>query len=140
MAQRLGFPLLWDFSKEIDYPWSEIATRRAIIRQDRDLVMSYMKAHLEGIALFKKDPDFGRKVIKKTLRLQDEELVRESYELFARLRLPAPYPNTKGMKTSFEYVALTRPEVWNHRPEEYADRSFLEELEKNGFIRGLYEK
>ena len=44
------------------------------------------------------------------------------------------------MKTSFEYVAATRPEVLEHKPEEYVDRSFVEELDKSGFIKKLYEK
>jgi hypothetical protein len=44
------------------------------------------------------------------------------------------------MKTSFEYVALTRPEVWNHSPEDFVDGWFVEELEKSGFIKNLYEK
>ena len=35
---------------------------------------------------------------------------------------------------------LTRPDVWNHKPEEFADASFVEELEKSGFIKKLYEK
>jgi NitT/TauT family transport system substrate-binding protein len=140
IARRLGFPLLWDFSKEVDYPWMEIATRRATIEKDRDMVMSYMKAHLEGIAVFKKDREFSKKVIKKTLRLDDDELVNESYEIFSKAFLPAPYPNVKGMKTSFEYVAANRPEVWNHKPEEFVDASFVEELEKSGFIKKLYEK
>jgi ABC-type nitrate/sulfonate/bicarbonate transport system substrate-binding protein len=140
LAQRAGFPLLWDFFKEVDYPWSEIATRRALIQQDRELVMRYMRAHLEGIALFKKDRELARKVIKKMLRLDDDELASESWELFAKYRLPAPYPNIKGMKTSYEYVALTRPEVWKHKPEEFVDASFVEELEKSGFIKKLYEK
>lgn len=140
IAQRLGFSLLWDFSKELDHPWSEIATRRAVIHKDRDMVLSYMKAHLEGIALFKKDPEFGKRVIKKVLRLNDEDLVNQSYELFAQTRLPVPYPNTKRMRTSFEYVSQTRPEVWRHKPEDFVDPSFVEELEKSGFIRKLYEK
>lgn len=140
MAQRLGFSVLWDFYKEVDYPWSEIVSRRAIIRQDRDLVIRYMKAHLEGIALFKRDREFGKRVIKKTLRLDDDELAGESYELFAKLRLAAPYPNVKGMKTSFEYVSFTRPEVWNHKPEEFTDASVVAELEKSGFIKKLYER
>ena len=60
--------MLWDFFKEVEYPWSEIATTRTQIKQDRDLVMRYMRAHIEGIALFKKDPEFAKKVIKKMLR------------------------------------------------------------------------
>lgn len=140
LAQRTGFSLLWDFFKEVEYPWSEIASRRSIIRQDRDLIMRYMRAHVEGIALFKKEPEFAKKVIKKTLRLDEDELAQESWELFAKYRLAAPYPDIKGMKTSYEYVALTRPDVYKHKPEDFVDASFVEELEKSGFIKKLYEK
>jgi NitT/TauT family transport system substrate-binding protein len=140
LAQRAGFQVLWDFFKEVEYPWSEIATTRTLIKQDRDLVMRYMRAHLEGIARFKQEPDLAKQVIKKMLRLDDESLAQESWELFAKHRLAAPYPNIKGMKTSYEYVAQTRPEVWKHKPEEFIDASFVEELDKSGYIKKLYEK
>jgi NitT/TauT family transport system substrate-binding protein len=140
LAQRAGFNVLWDFFKDVDYPWSEIATTRSQIQRDRDLVMRYMRAHLEGIAVFKKDPEFAKKVIKKMLRLDDDSLAQESWELFAKYRLPAPYPNIKGMKTSYEYVAATRPDVYKHKPEEFVDSSFVEELDKSGFIKKLYDK
>src|ERR1041385_2373304 len=48
MAQRMGYTMLWDSAKELDYPWMEITTRRAAIKNDWDLIMRYMKAHLEG--------------------------------------------------------------------------------------------
>src|SRR6266705_5036604 len=88
LAQRAGFNVLWDFFKEVEYPWSEIATTRTLIRQDRDLVMRYMRAHIEGIARFKQEPELAKKVIKKMLRLDDESLAQESWELFAKHRLP----------------------------------------------------
>ena len=140
MAQKLGFSMLWDSAKEVDYPWMEITTRRANIKADREKIMNYMKAHLEGIALFKRDADFGRKMIKKVLRINDDELINESYEIFSKRFIPAPYPNLPGMKTSYEYVAATRPDVWKHKPEEFADSSFVTELEKGGFIKSLYGK
>ncbi|MBM4296385.1 MAG: ABC transporter substrate-binding protein, partial [Deltaproteobacteria bacterium] len=71
-ALKLGFPMLWDSAKEMNYPWIEITTRRAIVKSDRDMVMNYMKTHMEGIALFKRDREFGKRVIKKTLRVEDE--------------------------------------------------------------------
>jgi ABC-type nitrate/sulfonate/bicarbonate transport system substrate-binding protein len=140
LAQRAGFSLLWDFFKEVEYPWSEIATTRSQIQRDRDLITRYMRAHLEGIARFKQEPELAKRVIKKVLRLDDDSLANESWELFAKYRLAAPYPNLKGMKTSYEYVALTRPDVYKHKPEEFADSSFVEELDKSGFIKGLYGK
>ena len=140
LAQRSGFHALWDFFTEIEYPWSEIATTRSQIKQDRDLIMRYMRAHLEGIARFKQEPELAKKIIKKTLRLNDDALANESWELFAKHRLAAPYPNIQGMKTSYEYVAQTRPEIWKYKPEEFADPSFIEELDKSRFIKKLYEK
>ncbi|HXG53555.1 MAG TPA: ABC transporter substrate-binding protein [candidate division Zixibacteria bacterium] len=139
-AKRMGFSMLWDSAKEMNYPWMEISTRRMTVKNDRETVMSYMKAHIEGIALFKRDAEFGKKVIRKVLRLDDEDLVNESYEIFSKAFIAAPYPNLPGMKTSFEYVALTRPDVWKHKPEEFADPSFVAELDKAGFIKRLYEK
>ena len=139
-AQKLGFSMLWDSAKEMNYPWIEITTRRTIVKSEREMIMNYMKAHLEGIALFKKDRDFGKKVIKKTLRVDDEDLLNESYEIFSKAFIPAPYPNLPGMKTSYEYVAATRPDVWNHKPEEFTDSSFVTELDKSGFIKSLYAK
>jgi NitT/TauT family transport system substrate-binding protein len=139
-AQRAGFHVLWDFFRDVDYPWSEIATTRTQIKQDRDLVMRYMRAHIEGIARFKQEPELAKKVIKKMLRLDDDSLAQESWELFAKHRIAAPYPNIKGMKTSYEYVTATRPDVYKHKPEEFIDSSFVEELDKSGFIKKLYEK
>jgi len=139
-ARKMGFSMLWDSSKEIDYPWMEITTRRETIKKDRETVTNYMKAHLEGIALFKKDRDFSTKVIKKTLKLDDDELVNEAYEIYSKAFIPAPYPNLPGMKVSYEYIAATRPDVWKHKPEEFADSSFVAELDKSGFIKSLYPK
>jgi hypothetical protein len=118
----------------------EITTRRAAIKNNRELIMNYMKAHMEGIALFKRDRDFGIKVIKKTLRVTDDELVNESYDIFSKMFIPAPYPNHPGMKISYEYVAMTRSDIWNHKPEEFTDPSFVTELDKSGFIKSLYAK
>ncbi|HEX2227857.1 MAG TPA: ABC transporter substrate-binding protein [Candidatus Binatia bacterium] len=140
LARKMGFTMLWDSAKELDYPWMEITTRRALIKSDRELVMQYMKAHLEGIALFKTNREFSIKVIKKMLKTPDDELVNESYDIFSKMFLPTPYPNHPGMKISFEYVAETRPDVWKHKPEEFTDPSFVTELDKNGFIKSLYGK
>jgi len=41
---------------------------------------------------------------------------------------------------SYEYVATTRLGVWKHKPEEFADVSFVAELDKSGFIKSLYGK
>ena len=37
-------------------------------------------------------------------------------------------------------VAFRRPEIRNHKPEEFVDASFVAELDKSGFIKKLYEQ
>jgi hypothetical protein len=74
------------------------------------------------------------------MKLTDDELVNESYDIFSKMFLPTPYPNHPGMKISFEYVAMTRNDVWSHKPEEFTDPSFVAELDKSGFIKKLYER
>ena len=44
------------------------------------------------------------------------------------------------MKVSYEYVTTTWPDVWKYKPEEFADASFVTELDKGGFIKQLYAK
>jgi NitT/TauT family transport system substrate-binding protein len=138
-AQKAGYSMVWDSSKEIQYPGIEIVARRSMIQRDRDLILNYMKAHLEGIALFKRNSTFGRRIIKRTLKIDDEGLIGDSYHLFAKNFLSAPYPNIAGMRTSFEYIAQTHPDIWRHKPEEFVDASFVEELEKSAFIKKLYD-
>ena len=50
-----------------------------------------------------------------------------------------PNPITKGLESAYDYVAQTRPNMRNHKPEEFVDASFISELDKSGFIKKLYE-
>jgi len=114
-----------------------VVTRRKTIREDRAAVMEYMKTHVEGIHVFKAQKEFGLNVLAKYLKINNRKLLEESYNLYAPDFIPVPYPNTEGMKTSLEYVALTKPEVMKHKPEEFVDASFVSELDRSGFIRKL---
>ena len=134
--------MLWDSAKELDYPWMEITTRRAAIKSDRELITNYMKAHLEGIALFKTNRDFGIKVIKK---YHENDLMMswlsESYDIFSKMFLPTPYPNHPGMKISFEYVAMTRSDVWSHKARGICrSESFVASSAKTALSKSLYGK
>jgi NitT/TauT family transport system substrate-binding protein len=58
LARKMGFSMLWDSAKELDYPWMEITTRRAAIKSDRELITNYMKAHLERHCAVQNQPRF----------------------------------------------------------------------------------
>jgi NitT/TauT family transport system substrate-binding protein len=138
-ALRMGYKVLWDARKEVVYPSMSIVTRRKTVAEDRDTVMRMLRAHIEGIAYFKTHKDFSKKVLSKYLRTTDEELLEGSYEIYRQDFISVPYPIMKGLEATYEYVAQTRPEIRNRKPEEFMDPSLVAELDKSGFIRKLYE-
>jgi NitT/TauT family transport system substrate-binding protein len=138
-AERKGFRVLFDARKEVVYPSMSVVTRRKNIVEDRDTVMRMIKAHVEGIAYFKNNKEFSIKVLSKRLKINDRETLENSYETYRHDFISVPYPISKGLEATYDYVAQTRPEIRNRKPEEFMDPSFIAELEKSGFIRKLYE-
>jgi NitT/TauT family transport system substrate-binding protein len=139
-GERLGFRILFDARKEVAYPSMSVVTRRRNIVEDRDTVNRLIRSHVEGIAYFKSHKDFAMKVLSKYLRINDRDLLEGSYEIFKQDFIAVPYPITKGLEATYDYVAQTRPEIRNHKPDEFVDPSFIAELDKSGFIKKLYEQ
>jgi NitT/TauT family transport system substrate-binding protein len=138
-AERKGYRVLIDARKEITFPTTSVVTRRKIIREDRDTVMRLVRSHVEGIAFHKQNKEFALKVLTKYVRTTDAEFLEGSYNMFKQDFIAAPYPITKGLEPTYDYVAQTRPDIRNHKPEEFVDASFIAELDKSGFIKKLYE-
>ena len=139
-AQRKGYRLLIDAGKEIVYPTTSIVTRRKTIQEDRDTVMRFVRSHVEGIAFFKQNKEFSLKVLTMYVKTTDAEFLEGSYAFYKQDFISVPYPIMKGLEATYDYVALTRPEIRSHKPEEFMDPSFIAELDKSGFIRKLYEQ
>ena len=138
-AERRGYRVLIDARKEIIFPTTSVVTRRKSIQEDRDTVMRFVRSHVEGIAFHKQNKEFALKVLTKYVRTSDTEFLEGSYNLFKQDFIAAPYPITKGLEPTYDYVAQTRPDIRSHKPEEFVDASFITELDKSGFIKKLYE-
>jgi NitT/TauT family transport system substrate-binding protein len=135
---RMGYRILWDARKEVVYPSMSVVTRRKTLQEDRDTVMRMLKAHVEGIAFFKANKEFSIKVLSKYLRNNDRQLLEGSYEIFSKDFISVPYPIMHGLEATYDYVAQSRPEIRNRKPEEFMDPSLIAELDKSGFIKKLY--
>jgi NitT/TauT family transport system substrate-binding protein len=139
-AERRGYRVLIDARKEITYPTTSIVTRRKTIQEERDLVMRFVRSHVEGIAFHKQNKEFSLKVLTKYVKTTDPEFLEGSYAIFKQDFIAAPYPITKGLEATYDYVAQTRADIRAHKPEEFVDASFVAELDKSGFIKKLYEQ
>jgi len=137
-AEKKGFKTLWDARTEVPYPSMSVVTRRKTIQDDRDTVMRMIRSHVEGIHFLKTQKEASQKILAKYLKTNDKEIIDGSYEIYKEDFIAVPYPITQGLQTTYEYVAQRRPEIYNHKAEEFTDPSFIAELEKSGFIKKLY--
>lgn len=137
-GERLGFRVMWDARVEVPYPSMSVVTRKKTIQEDRDAVMRMVRSHVEGIHFLKTQKEASLKILAKYLRTDDRELLEGSYDIYSKDFIATPYPIVTGLKLAYDQVAQRRPEINNHKPEEFADPSFIAELDKSGFIKKLY--
>src|SRR5215467_3033350 len=140
VAKRAGAAVLFDLSQlGATYTMHGFGVRKSFIRANRDIVIHFMKAYLEGIYVFKTNKDLALNVLKKYTRLDDLSLVQVAYdEMSQRLIRRVPYPDREGIQTIIDQLARTRPQMKNLNPGDFIDPSILKEIEDSGFVKKLY--
>ena len=144
-----ALPIDLRFSGEARYGWnafplnefgtpSIFATTRRLIASDRDLVMNVMRGFVETIHLFKTRPEVVVPLLQRYLGIEDAKAARDLYAFHVPVFRKVPSPLLTGMPKLQEFLAKTYPGAMSFRESDIADRSFIGELESNGFIDRLY--
>lgn len=138
MAVKSGYRVLADMGEmRANFSQSTLYTRRGLLRENRDMVKRFVKAYSEAVHVIKTDRDRTMRVFARRMRLDDTEILRETYDYYApRFSFP-PRVNMQGIKDTLDFYAQTSPEMRGRKPEEFVDHSILDELEKEGFFKGL---
>lgn len=141
-AEKLGLKSLYDLSESgIEVPTTTIAVSRAYAGAHRDLVLRYMKAYLEGTHRLLTDRDMGIKALKKYGGINDQELLAATYDLFtAKYIRKVPTLTVKAVHNALQLVGESNPKAKGRRLAEFMDTSYMDELEKSGFIKKLWQQ
>lgn len=137
-AVKAGYRVLADMGEmRANFSQSTLYVRRVYLRENRDIVKRFLKAYSEAVHVIKTDRERTLKVFAKRMRLDDPEILNETYNYFApRFSFP-PRVNMQGIKDTLDFYAETNPEVKNRNPQEFVDNSIIDELEKEGFFKSL---
>jgi NitT/TauT family transport system substrate-binding protein len=140
LLEQSGFRVLYDLSRlDVPYTLHGIGTRKSYIRTNRDTVIRFMKAYLEGIAIFKKNKDLALNTLKKYARLENVSVMRSIHDEYAqRLIRNVPYPSPEGIQTIIDQLAKTRPQAKTLNPDDFIDPTILREIDASGFVKQLY--
>lgn len=140
-ARKMGFPMLADLQMlGLEYQHTSIAASRSLIKSKPDLVRDFMRAYIEGIHYAKTHRKETIEILAKYLRIDDKEVLDETYETIISSLMPEkPYPTVKGIQTILRELGSKDPAARSARPEQFVDLSIMKELDGSGFIDRLYK-
>lgn len=137
MARRLGLKELVNIgSLKIPYPFTGIAIRQSLIRQNPELVKAFLRAFLAGTKVAVEQPGAAKRALGRYLATQDPEIIEEAYRSFAPLFPKVPYVTEEAIRAALSVT--DHPKAAAAEPKELFDNRFLKELESTGFVKELY--
>jgi NitT/TauT family transport system substrate-binding protein len=140
LARREGFRELADVSKlGLAFPTSGLNTSRSFIQSHREAVLRLVRAYTDAIHYGKTHKQFTVGVLGKYLRSRDVPFLDAVYDLYLGRYIPdVPYPSPEAMRVALDQIAEKDPRARSARPEQFIDASFMQELDKDGFIKQLW--
>lgn len=139
-AVKLGNRILLHLpSLNIPYASTGVSTRGDIIRNDPDLIRRYLSAQIEAIALMKRDHGFALKVLSKYLRIDDTNLLAETYDIqIAKYMMKVPLTTPDAVRAVLEELEERNPKAKDLDPNKFFDDRFVRELQAKDSIEALY--
>ncbi|HET7888998.1 MAG TPA: ABC transporter substrate-binding protein [Bradyrhizobium sp.] len=117
---------------------SIFASTRKLIASDRELVMNVMRGFVETIHLFKTRPDIAVPLLQRYLNIEDRKAADALYAYHVPVFQKVPRPNLGGLQNVRDVLAAKYPAAASLKDTDIADSSFIDELEREGFIDRLY--
>jgi ABC-type nitrate/sulfonate/bicarbonate transport system substrate-binding protein len=139
------------FSGQRQYGWnafevvsleipSVFVTTRKMITSDRELVQKVVQGIVETIHLFKTQPDIAVPLLQRFLQMADRKAVEDLHAFYVPLfpAVPRVDLGEAGIKTLRESFSKKFPAAAKLQESDIVDSSFIDQLDKSGFIQRLY--
>ena len=144
-----ALPVDLRFSGQVRYGWnafpmssfdtpSIFATTRKLIASNRGLVMNVMQGFVETIHLFKTRPAIVVPLMQRYLKIEDQKAAEKLYAFYLPVFQNIPRPSFPEMQALREFLVAKYPAAASLKESDIADSSFVDELERSGFIAHLY--
>ncbi len=139
-AEKMGMKPLFDFAESgVEIPTTTVSVNREYSRKNRDVVLRFLKAYIEGTKRLLTDRELGVRALKKYGGIADEELLANTYDLFTSKYIrKVPTITTKSVENALKLIAEGNPKAKDRRASDFIDTSFMEELERTGFIKTIW--
>ncbi|HLG73451.1 MAG TPA: ABC transporter substrate-binding protein [Chloroflexota bacterium] len=132
-VEAKGFKLLKNIFSQ---PYQNVAlvARRSRLDQLAPQLKPLLAAYRDGIANIYDQPDQAIKVLDKYAKVGDQDILKKTLDFYTNPSF-APFqkdmqPTTEGIQAMIDFLAETSPNIKGHKPAEYVDLRFLNDLPK----------
>src|SRR5215831_11549405 len=115
-----------------------LAVTRQYSQQNRDSVLRFMRAFVEAIHYFRKNPNGTIPLLQKLMGGIGVEPARILYDEYAELFEELPVPQEKGLQAILEQE--TDLKAKNFKPADFVDLNFLKQIDRDGTAERIYRK
>lgn len=144
IGQKKGLNILADVTKlGLAFQYTGVATSRRFTREQADVVRKYVKSQVEAVHRIYTDKATSLKVLTKYFGGNvDRDILEKSWELLTEENMlpKKQYPTLEGLKFILAPLAEKDAKARAARPEDFADLSFVKELDQSGYTDSLYKK
>jgi len=144
IAEKRGLAVLADVAKMgLVFQHTGAATTRRYIREHHDTVRRYVRSHVEAVHKIWTDKEAAVKALGKYMGsgVERDILEKSRENILTEALLPKKqYPSLEGLKTVLDEISERDPRAKTAKPEQFADLSFIREMDQAGFIDALHKK
>lgn len=127
-----------DLPSRYEFPNLCVTVTQSYMQTNRDTVRRAIMAIIEGVHYFKTNKAESKKLMTKYSRQTNDDYLESSYVGHVKLFERVPLVNRQGVEIQIKDALVRKPGA-TLKPEEIADNSIVQELQKRGFIDRLYK-
>jgi NitT/TauT family transport system substrate-binding protein len=138
LGKNEGLKILAKF--DVPTPGGGINATTAYVKQNRNLVVNFLKGYMEGIHYMQRRKDESLKVLYKYFQNSDTAAMSYLYNETTRRLEKDLRPNAESISFHYEMAALDDPRAAKFSAKEFWDPSLVEEIRRSGFVDQLYKQ
>lgn len=138
-AKESGLNLLVDIGK-LNIPAFQVAygTTEKFLKNNPNSVYAFLKAMAEAVVLSRKEAAVAKKAIAKYGKIDDAPTIDGTYDAFAPYWDMSLAVRPEAIRAQFDYLDEKEfPNAKKADPKEFYDNSFVEALNKSGFLKNV---
>ena len=138
-AKQLGYKEMMDLGAlGISYPGTSYMTTETFIKNQRPLVIQFLKGVIESTHYLSRNKEVAIRVLKKYTKIDEPPVLEETYQLFTQryFRL-VPTSSSEEVKTVLDQIKDKDPRARTTDYDSFIRGDLMREIEQSGFIKNL---